>query len=85
MALQKTVTTPQGFTATNAYHRIEAVRLSGKTQMQFNVYSHINAATIPFFAEGLFDCAYDLDGANPIAQAYEHLKTLPEFAGAVDC
>lgn len=28
---------------------------------------------------------YDLDGGNPIAQAYGHLKTLPEFEGAVDC
>ena len=26
-----------------------------------------------------------LDGKNFIAQAYEHLKTLPEFADAVDC
>lgn len=27
----------------------------------------------------------DLDGANFIKQAYLHLKTLPEFSGAVDC
>jgi hypothetical protein len=27
----------------------------------------------------------NLDGANFIKQAYEHLKTLPEFAGATDC
>ena len=26
-----------------------------------------------------------LDGKNFIAQSYDHLKTLPEFAGAVDC
>jgi hypothetical protein len=26
-----------------------------------------------------------LDGKNFIAQAYDHLKTLPEFAGAIDC
>lgn len=26
----------------------------------------------------------DLNGGNPIKQAYEHLKTLPEFAGAAD-
>lgn len=26
-----------------------------------------------------------MDGGNFITQAYEHLKTLPEFAGAVDC
>lgn len=27
----------------------------------------------------------DLAGGNFIQQAYNHLKTLPEFAGAVDC
>ena len=27
----------------------------------------------------------DLAGKNFIAQAYEHLKTLPEFADATDC
>jgi hypothetical protein len=27
----------------------------------------------------------DMNGENPIKQAYEHLKTLPEFADAVDC
>jgi hypothetical protein len=27
----------------------------------------------------------NLDGGNFIKQAYEHLKTLPEFAGAQDC
>ena len=26
-----------------------------------------------------------LEGSNFIAQAYEHLKTLPEFSGATDC
>jgi hypothetical protein len=29
--------------------------------------------------------APNLNGANFIAQAYEHLKTLPEFSGAIDC
>jgi len=27
----------------------------------------------------------DLDGPNFIKQAYEYLKTLPEFANAIDC
>lgn len=27
----------------------------------------------------------DLNGFNPIKQAYEYLKTLPEFATAIDC
>ena len=37
------------------------------------------------FATKLYEFQPDLAGRNFIAQAYEHLKTLPEFAGAVDC
>lgn len=85
MALKKTVIAPQGFEAKNAYHRVEAVRITGKTSMQFNVYSHIDAETVSFFAEYLFDCPYDLNGKDPIAQAYEFAKTQPEFEGAEDC
>ena len=32
-----------------------------------------------------YNLAFDLDGPNPIKQAYLHLKSLPEFANAVDC
>jgi hypothetical protein len=32
-----------------------------------------------------FDFAPSMDGANFIAQAYEHIKTLPEFSNAQDC
>jgi len=28
---------------------------------------------------------YSIDGENPIKQAYEYIKTLPEFEGAEDC
>jgi hypothetical protein len=32
-----------------------------------------------------YSCDLDIDGENPVRQAYLHLKTLPEFAGATDC
>jgi hypothetical protein len=32
-----------------------------------------------------FEFEPTMDGGNFIAQAYEHLKTLPEFTGAIDC
>jgi hypothetical protein len=35
--------------------------------------------------ERRYNFTVNLDGNNFIQQAYEHLKTLPEFAGAVDC
>jgi hypothetical protein len=35
----------------------------------------------------VLNCSFlpDLDGDNFIKQAYKHLKTLPEFSGAIDC
>lgn len=41
-------------------------------------------AGVPF-AWGAHSFAPALDGDNFIRQAYLHLKTLPEFAGATDC
>lgn len=84
MALKKTVNTPHGFEAVDAYHRVEVVALIDKTAMSFHVRSYV-AADKPFFAEEVLTAPYDIAGHNPIKQAYEHLKTLPEFEGAVDC
>lgn len=84
MALAKTVLTVYGFKAINAYHRVEAVSLKSKTAMTFYIRSYVSTDK-PFFMENVLSCAYNIDGGNPIAQAYEHLKTLPEFAGATDC
>lgn len=33
----------------------------------------------------VYSFAYDLNGHNPFRQAYEYLKTTPEFSGANDC
>lgn len=35
--------------------------------------------------QSVFKFQISLEGKNFIAQAYEHLKTLPEFVGAEDC
>jgi hypothetical protein len=32
-----------------------------------------------------YEFPLDLNGPNPIKQAYEYLKTLPEFTDATDC
>lgn len=84
MALEKTVTTPHGFDATNAYHRVEGLSLISKDKIRFAVRSYKDA-TQPFFDEVVMECEYDLDGENPIKQAYEHVKTLEEFVDAVNC
>jgi hypothetical protein len=85
MALQLSVETVHGFIANDAYHRVEGVQLIGKTAIAFRLRSYKQAQGLPHFSDQPFECAYDLNGPNPIAQAYAHLKALPEFAGAVDC
>jgi hypothetical protein len=85
MALKKTIITEQGFEAVDAYHRVEGVRLNGKTSMFFQVRSYKDDSGVPAFADASYDAAYSINGLNPIAQAYAHIKTQPEFAGAIDC
>lgn len=84
MAFKKTVTTPHGLVAVDAYHRVEDVKIEDKNLFSF----HLRIYASPdkrFFADRTMTVPCVLDGANPFAQVYEHLKTLPEFEGAVDC
>lgn len=85
MALKKTVLTPQGFDAVDAYHRVEGVRMPSKTEILFQVRSYKDDSGVAHFNDVAHACAYDLNGNNPIAQAYNHVKSLPEFTDAEDC
>lgn len=84
MALKKTTITSNGFEAQNAYHRVEGLSLLGKQNITFRVSSYKDESS-DSFGEKCYLCSYDINGENPIKQAYLHLKTLLEFAGAVDC
>ena len=84
MALSKTTQTAHGFEAIDAYHRIEAVSINQKDSMTFHVRAY-KTVGLPFFDEKIISAPFDLNGENAIKQAYLHLKTLPEFAGATDC
>lgn len=85
MALLKTVQTAFGIEVKDAYHRVENVALVAKNKITFHLRSRADAGQQMIFYEISFECAYDITGENPIAQAYAHLKTLPEFSEAVDC
>jgi hypothetical protein len=85
MALTKTVTTPQGFDAQDAYHRVENLTLIGKDVMSFCVRSYKQPTGVPAFAETQHTAPYDMAGDNPIAQAYEAAKKLSQFSDAKDC
>jgi hypothetical protein len=84
MALNKTTTSLQGFEAIDAYHRVEGLCFVNNQKISFHVRTYKDKA-FPAFADNSYSCAYDINGENPIKQAYLHLKTLPEFATATDC
>ena len=62
---------------------IKVVSVSGGKE---NIKAHVGFFTDDKFS---FNRSYEflpnMDAGNFIAQAYAHLKTLPEFAGATDC
>lgn len=88
MALTKTLTkTLNGFSGSlvlpNAYCKIYEISGS-KEKINFSVGTSAQKDSEPL-ETGFYSFTPALDGHNFIAQAYAHLKTLPEFAGATDC
>jgi hypothetical protein len=81
MAISKT-TTFKGCTIADAYHRVWNVKVS-KDSVSFGLGVH-SSSDDEMIDSTSHSCAYNLDGDNPIKQAYQHVKTLPEFAGATD-
>jgi hypothetical protein len=61
----------------SSYFKVQRVNADKNTAMAF--VSNSSGDTKEFVFK------VDLDGANFIKQAYNHLKTLPEFSGATDC
>lgn len=84
MAIKKDIATVHGLLVTDAYHRVEHVEIIEKTKIKFRLRSYVTT-DFPHFADVEYSSHYELAGENPISQAYAHLKSLPEFADAVDC
>lgn len=97
MALRKTIQTEGKSLVQTSLGFIE----NGTQAVSFNAYVKVvgiygdkNQLTVNVSFKGdtqSFDKKYqvpvsvELGSANFIAQVYVHLKTLPEFAGAMDC
>lgn len=84
MAFKKAASTPFGINVSNAYHRVENISIVGKNRIAFQLKISVDG-NLPDFSSDAHVCDYDINGDNPIAQAYAYLKTLPKFADAVDC
>jgi hypothetical protein len=88
MALTATITLTDNFkeqiTFNNAYVRVECIQA---TRHWANAEVLIFKATNGDLLERKnYEFMAELEqGQNHIKQAYEHLKTLPEFSDAVDC
>lgn len=85
MALKKTITLKNNFGLSNifddAYIKVNSV--SG-TKESVTAYVDFKKDEQVLMQKG-FQFAPNMEGANFIKQAYEHLKTLDEFDGAIDC
>jgi hypothetical protein len=83
MAIKCNIITQSGVTINEAYCR--AVDFSvGKNQMSFGLQIFADKEKSPVEVDRI-SAPYNLNGENPYVQAYKHLKTLPKFAGAIDC
>lgn len=83
MALSKTIETKFGVVVENTYIRVETITLKSKSEMIATVRYYADKDKDSFESQE-HSMRYDLEQSNPIKQAYEYLKTLPEFAGATD-
>jgi hypothetical protein len=88
MALKQSTTLIDQFdehiTFNNAYHRIDRIE-GGKSKMIICLALYKSQEEQKLLLNKTYQFVPSLSGNNFFAQAYEHLKTLPEFAGAVDC
>ena len=86
MALTKSYTSDNGLIAKDAYHRIEEINTRHKDIILVYVHTFANSSEkLPIIVNS-YQGKYDYSSKdNLLTQAYNLVKTLPEFAGAVDC
>lgn len=87
MALSQKITLKNNFdedsTFANAYIKVESI-IGNKNEIAAKV-AWLKSADGNVLTRKTFLFNPTLDGQNFIAQAYLHLKSLPEFASASDC
>lgn len=87
MALSQTVQLTDNFgeviTFEDAY--VKVTHVSSTKDFAVATYKFFKTQLGKELEERIIQFTLDLEGSNPIKQAYLHLKTLPEFADAVDC
>jgi hypothetical protein len=85
MALSKTLNLRNGLVAQDAYHRIEKIQTSGKARASAEIWSYVEDLSAGPIQQKMYSFPYSLESSdNMYVQAYNHLKTLPDFEGATD-
>jgi len=87
MALSKTITLVDNFneslTFDNAYIKIVQASITKETcTATYKILKQKNGQEL---THNTICFCFDLEGPNPIKQAYLYLKSLPEISDAVDC
>lgn len=67
-------------TVHDAYIKVESVQGT-----KASAVANVSVTGASFSGAKSYEFAPSMTGSNFIAQAYDHLKTLPEFADAVEC
>lgn len=86
MALSKTMSLTNNFgelsTFSNTYIKVESTYVSKTSStITLSIYKSKDGQLLE---ERFEEFDIDLDGPNPLKQAYLHLKTLPDYSGAAD-
>lgn len=75
----------KGIPVTQAYVTVEMPTVAlDKASISFGVWFRSGPGQERFHAE-TYDAPYAIDSGDPFAQAYGHIKMLPEFEGGTDC
>lgn len=91
MAISKTIILESGIRVENAYARVESRSGGNKGDLAFALSYYVNqkswegGKSLVMQEYYSFQSSVDDDSPNDIKQCYGYLKTLPEFATAVDC
>jgi hypothetical protein len=85
MALKKSFEISKGLVASDAYIRVECVSIVHGQQSGATVHVYVNDQAKEPVKVLCYGFQHSHEAGSAVAQAYNHIKTLPEFAGAIDC
>lgn len=73
----------KGITIPNCYIRIDSFS-GNKTTLNVELGFYVDVE-LGSFRTSSYTIDYNVSGGNPLEQAYNYIKGLPEFSGSVDC